>query len=757
MGKFKRLGILVALIAIFAFVLVPTSLHLYDSLTPEAIKTWQEGRLSLGEIFDPKGNPFAHRFSDQKDIRTSTYVIAASDSKNRYDCDLRCNGADDDVQIQAAIDALPAVGGNVTLLEGNYDIAASVDLVSNLVLDLGVAQLTLANGVNSTMLDADAKSNIKILGGILEGNKLNQTSGHGISIFNASHDVEIDGVTVNNVYWFGIVFWDSYNGLVHHCTVDAPGGDGIVGHRTAAGDVYNLVISNNLVSNCDGTGGPVESYEGIACDDGAHDIVIEGNVIWDSDEGIDIATHSGLPACYNITIADNIITNVVYLGIGVGVDAAATTRGRNIIIEGNIIDTHTNDNAISVTGGVDEVTIANNQLRSVNVGILSNQANTDKPTNLKVRGNLIQTTTGRGIHLLNSEDVEVEGNTVDGTGSTGIQLENITRAKVTGNIVLSATGSGMHIQSCPEIVIGDNLVDTTAGDGITWQNCHYASVSGNVVRNSSSEGLFAWDSDYCSITGNVSYDDQGTVTQVAGLRLRGTNCTVTGNFIFGSEQQGIQVQRDDCVVVGNTLYDNGVDGIIVSADRALIADNKLTSNGGDGLDITADADDTRVRSNYYYGNGGAPVLDAGTNTIALSVVVPFVDGTDPLDSGYLIDANAELTRAFLFLPGEVQQVRFMKIYARSVVTEADAMRLEINVNGGADNEAYTTHATAAPNTASTSTNFAADDVIYWTLSVANILALTAGDSIEVKVLHEVAANGDCETDAYIRTVEIGYF
>jgi hypothetical protein len=139
-----------------------------------------------------------------------------------------------------------------------------------------------------------------------------------------------------------------------------------------------------------------------------------------------------------------------------------------------------------------------------------------------------------------------------------------------------------------------------------------------------------------------------------------------------------------------------------------------------------------------------------------TITVPFSDGSDPQDSGFLIDANTEYARAWLRLPDEVLQVVKMKVYARSVVAEADKMRAEFVVFGGADNENYQTHNGSVANHPSTSSNFAADDVIYWTLTEAGILALLGGDSVEVKVLYEAAGGADCATNAYLRTVEIEY-
>lgn len=61
------------------------------------------------------------------DAREATIVVAASNSLT-VSADYTCDGTADNVQIQAAIDALPAAGGTVLLLEGVYDIDAPITL-----------------------------------------------------------------------------------------------------------------------------------------------------------------------------------------------------------------------------------------------------------------------------------------------------------------------------------------------------------------------------------------------------------------------------------------------------------------------------------------------------------------------------------------------------------------------------------------------------------------------------------------------------
>ncbi len=70
------------------------------------------------------------------DRRQATLTVAASDSliSSRRCADYVCDGANDEVEIQAAITALPVAGGKVRLLEGLYNISAAMNLKSNVTV-----------------------------------------------------------------------------------------------------------------------------------------------------------------------------------------------------------------------------------------------------------------------------------------------------------------------------------------------------------------------------------------------------------------------------------------------------------------------------------------------------------------------------------------------------------------------------------------------------------------------------------------------
>lgn len=63
-----------------------------------------------------------------KITRTATLVIAASDSsaKAKAQADYVCDGTLDNVEIQTAVDALPATGGEIKFLSGSYQLGATI-------------------------------------------------------------------------------------------------------------------------------------------------------------------------------------------------------------------------------------------------------------------------------------------------------------------------------------------------------------------------------------------------------------------------------------------------------------------------------------------------------------------------------------------------------------------------------------------------------------------------------------------------------
>jgi len=473
-------------------------------------------------------------------------------------------------------------------------------------------------------------------------------------------------------------------------------------------------------------------------------------------------------------------------------------------------------NQIDATGnGFYQIQIENSDHNSIEGNTIVSDGSTwgaiyvDTASYNEVVGNIIDNVS-EGIYSSSAPNNTFANNLIDTSAGEGLYLDG-DYCVVTGNHIRDATDAGIRIEGRYCVVTGNLCEGSTGGEGI-WITNDNNIVSGNTCQNNNLDGIFAGGAE-CAITGNFCHGNAQD-----GIYLNAAHITVTGNVLSDNAQYGISVSSsaDDSVINSNICYNNDTGGntysgiYVTRAERCVVSGNQCSANGlhgiyifrvgycnvsgnvchdqntGDGINVTGDgsfnsdynvitgnscygnasdgieiaggvdANYNSVKNNQLTGNGGLCLNDGGTNTQLAVHVVPFVDGSEPLDSGYLIDVATEYARAYLRLPPEVQQVLRMEVYARSVVLEADKMRLEMVVYGAADNENYQTHNGSVADLASISANFAADDIVFWRNVEAGVLAMLGGDSVEVKVLHEVAGNGDCATNAYFRTVEIQY-
>ena len=141
---------------------------------------------------------------------SATFIVAASDASTRMknQADYVADGTADDVQIQAAIDALPAAGGKVVLSEGTFNIAASIQIpvfpaFAPLIQGAGMRKtiLKLADNVNQDVITTKDSTTLinwlQIYDLTVDGNKDNNlTSGYGINLF--TQQSQFRGIEVVN-------------------------------------------------------------------------------------------------------------------------------------------------------------------------------------------------------------------------------------------------------------------------------------------------------------------------------------------------------------------------------------------------------------------------------------------------------------------------------------------------------------------------------------------------------------------------------
>jgi parallel beta-helix repeat protein len=192
-------------------------------------------------------------------------VLVASSTATTYQkaiADFYCDGVADQVEIQLAINSLPATGGIVMLTAGTFSMNTNspITLVSNMLFLMNPAtiiKLTANVGDNPKILSADTKTNIVIRGGILDGSKALQTVAVGIQAMCiqmlSCTDCWIDQVTTLNpgtsaaLSGYGIYLFTCLRTRVTHCLMNGAKRENFCHYWHST----DSVITGNVAMNCD--------------------------------------------------------------------------------------------------------------------------------------------------------------------------------------------------------------------------------------------------------------------------------------------------------------------------------------------------------------------------------------------------------------------------------------------------------------------------------------------------------------------------
>ena len=169
-------------------------------------------KTKLANIEDGANNythPPTHPASMITDLPTgkkvARFVVGTSTAGwTAKDCDYLCDGTADQVEINNAITALPATGGEIVILDGTYNIAAKIDVTKDNVSIRGNGNATILERMfNSSeqegVITLTSRSGCKIANLQIEGNKTIYTysSNRGIQL-NSSSNNTVTGNTCNN-------------------------------------------------------------------------------------------------------------------------------------------------------------------------------------------------------------------------------------------------------------------------------------------------------------------------------------------------------------------------------------------------------------------------------------------------------------------------------------------------------------------------------------------------------------------------------
>lgn len=335
---------------------------------------------------------------ENKGAMAATIVVAASNSLNVGAANYVCSGAADNVQIQAAIDALPAIGGVIHLLEGDYALAASVTLKSNVALTgTGFGTHLTADGNYRAIIipNTNSRNTVKDMKISGEGSGTSQTSNHGIHIQGAKFVVVENILFGNPSFGQHCLYISAWSGVRPTDIVVK----GLLADTTTGVGKHHVCYSNFIridgadrvsINNCVIKGSEDPSITLQTGGDASTEISIVGNVF---SEGQVLATIAGiLNSANKVVISGNIIHSLHNID-GVQV------KGQDWNVSNNIIVGNVSSQAGIYLDRCDNCIISNNRIRNHAIGIETNGATNE---NL-ISGNRITNCT-TGINLAASAD-----------------------------------------------------------------------------------------------------------------------------------------------------------------------------------------------------------------------------------------------------------------------------------------------------------------------------------------------------------------
>lgn len=430
--------------------------------------------------------------------RTSKYadtiVVAASDSKDKEKADYVCDGANDQVEIQAAINAMPIAGGRILLLAGTYNlVGVNIPGVSwdtpifvtksnitiegqgnntllNLVDDNGLTLLGVicVKGANDIVI-----KNLSINGGlstgqlsggiyIIEGQRirienvyLTQTDLHTIAIYDVT-----DGWIIGNK-----IYNDSVGSLDNH------GIDLDYWEDTMAGN-HRILIADNIIENVGATASKVENstditYSNNTCIRNSGDL---GGLMVDRNNGATGISTQNISYLGNRLI--NTSLNIGGRTGGVLVDGNYITGGQirvwsnptdkgvgatggSVVITDNYIEdskddtNHTNDDAIQIYRTMGNHVISNNIINNSNakgIAIDLTKSTTPLPASVNIENNMIYDPVSFGIYLASVSTSTIQGNKIY-TAERGIYFTGSNYNMIDGNYIYYSDKSSVYVDS----------------------------------------------------------------------------------------------------------------------------------------------------------------------------------------------------------------------------------------------------------------------------------------------------------------------
>lgn len=539
----------------------------------------------------------------------ATIIVAASDSVDKQKADyvdgsqLVCDGTADQVEVQAAVDAVHAAGGGtVVLLPGNYSFNSSlgVRIDDNTTLS--------AYGATITLGKADLEDYLLFGGGnfVANGGTLLTCTWTsftvdaliGLNIWNAT-DTSYTTITDNDATTISTSYdlfegdendWDVrdswYIARTHTGSNDASvltdssvsyATDALVGYKIynittdPDGLCYATITANTATTVTHG------ELAGGGCD---------GNVDWDNGDTYVIQNNTRYVINEDTTNGNSNITiqGGTIVGNNSGYEKVAFFNSDNIVVkdmyiddvsgtpiafiactEGKMVNNHVSNVYFSDTGPALSLSSSSSGVPNEDMLIEGNyiengsgegiDINKDD-TRVTVANNIIKNIITEGIDAGGGNFVIIEGNHIYSGNTVSYGIIPPWSGKIIGNTIRGgSTAIRLSGSAFNGISIVDNYIRGCALYGIELNSNNHNHVTGNTITGCQFQGIMIDDSDYNIITGNhVSDNGLGNQNNRGGISITDSSSynTIVGNFI-GNTGDGVTATLSTNVSSGSSL------------------------------------------------------------------------------------------------------------------------------------------------------------------------------------------------------------
>lgn len=461
--------------------------------------------------------------------QAATFIVAASDSLHKERYVYVCDGVDDQVEIQAAIDELPSGGGRLMMLDGTFNISASIDLVSNITIEGSGEGTTiyLADSSDDYVIHGDSITKVSIKNLHINGNSANQTSPPSpykscVTLNNVTH-FSISGVSVEYPPGHGIYICNGCSdGKIRQVTTSYAFDDGIA----ITGTATRMVISD-CISHNNGLSEIAQTGSGIEIDDGGSLITITGCVCYENDFGISVHHHTGALVSHDISIVGNIIYANTQAGIRLkGWSGNIYERADRYTISSNVLSNNGGTQGGIVVSNAWNGVISGNSIFNQGYYAIS----VEGARYCTIVGNSIDHPSSRGIHVSNLLYSTIADNSVFDPGIYGYDIVDSNHLTITGNFAYRCGIDGFHFANdVTDLIVSNNFAYLNDVDGFDFDKGKRIIFSGNTAKDNNQDGgvgkglTVGSDSEDFIVIGNDFSDYQAVPTQYQGAGLLNIN------------------------------------------------------------------------------------------------------------------------------------------------------------------------------------------------------------------------------------------